>query len=99
MTGPLATAKALNAPITAVTLFVFAFQKSAILIGKTIGVKIAPPIPWKNRKAIKKLSEFAIMQANEKTPNIATQISITNLRPYKSASLEAVIIKAAIAKT
>lgn len=41
MTGPLAAAKALNAPITAVTLLVFAFPKSAIPISKTIGVKIA----------------------------------------------------------
>lgn len=58
MTGPLATAKALNAPITAVTLLVFAFPKSAILIGKTIGVKIAFRFLGKIGKQLKNLANL-----------------------------------------
>lgn len=43
--GAPAAANALNAPINAVILLVFAFPNNSIPIGKTIGVKIAPPIP------------------------------------------------------
>ena len=81
ITGPPAAAKALKVPIIAVIRLVFSFPSSSIPMGRTIGVNMAPPIPWKNRKIIKSNKESATIHANEKMPNMTTPISITNFLP------------------